>query len=357
MEPHMTSKDKNPKGGLSAAGRKKLRAAGQNIKPGVKGEADTPEKMRRKGSFLTRHYGRNDPHPLKKPNGEPTRYALQANAWGETPPSTNQDVLRLAAKGRSLLSKYDNKKESSVTIKAFVDEVQKISSDLTTKEKLIAIAPTVAGLSTIAAPAALLRHIHNQRGVPNSWVLPAAGAGVIGATALGSLGTHALVNHFKNKRKKEREKEAMFSEDQYGIQPIVRYAPGLGYLAGGLAGGVGAQKLLKPKTFAGSLGASLIGSMTGGIGGAVLATKARKALAPAQHKVMTTSTGFLPRYAREHGHGIPMNMSPNDVKKAVQFARDNPDYKGNVVEELRRRYGTEHLTLEQAGKAVDEGLI
>ena len=45
---------KDPKGGLTPAGRKYFKETeGANLKPGVKGPADTPEKMRRKGSFLT----------------------------------------------------------------------------------------------------------------------------------------------------------------------------------------------------------------------------------------------------------------------------------------------------------------
>lgn len=109
-EPSLTKEDKNPRGGLSAKGRAKLRRAGQNVKPGVKGKADTSEKMSRKGRFLTRHYGRRDPHPVKKPNGEPTRYALQANAWGEPVPKNMSDVSRLAAKGRSLLAKMKKRR-------------------------------------------------------------------------------------------------------------------------------------------------------------------------------------------------------------------------------------------------------
>jgi hypothetical protein len=52
----MPMKGKDPKGGLTAAGREFYKETeGANLKPGVKGKADTPEKMRRKGSFLTRH--------------------------------------------------------------------------------------------------------------------------------------------------------------------------------------------------------------------------------------------------------------------------------------------------------------
>lgn len=105
------SKYENPNGGLTAAGREKFkREEGSNLKPGVKGEADTPEKMRRKGSFLTRFYGRDDVPPLTKPNGEPTRYALAARAWGEAAPTSLASVRALAAKGRSLLDHYAAKK-------------------------------------------------------------------------------------------------------------------------------------------------------------------------------------------------------------------------------------------------------
>ena len=104
-------KIKDPKGGLTAAGRAYFKKKeGANLKPGVKGPADTPEKMRRKGSFLTRFYT-NPSGPLKKPNGEPTRLALAARAWGEAAPSTPAAAARLAAKGRSLLKRYEATKK------------------------------------------------------------------------------------------------------------------------------------------------------------------------------------------------------------------------------------------------------
>lgn len=105
------SKLRDPKGGLTAAGRAYFkRKEGANLKPGVKGAADTPEKMRRKGSFLTRFYT-NPSGPLTKPNGEPTRLALAANAWGEPVPRTAASAARLAAKGRRLLERYEATKD------------------------------------------------------------------------------------------------------------------------------------------------------------------------------------------------------------------------------------------------------
>ena len=102
---------KDPRGGLTAAGRAHFkRTEGANLKPGVKGTADTPEKMKRKGSFLTRFYT-NPAGPLKKPNGDPTRLALAAGAWGEAAPSTPAAAARLAAKGRALLKRYEATKK------------------------------------------------------------------------------------------------------------------------------------------------------------------------------------------------------------------------------------------------------
>lgn len=104
------SRLRDPKGGLTEAGRAYFkRKEGANLKPGVKGAADTPEKMRRKGSFLTRFYT-NPSGPLQNKAGKPTRLALAANAWGEPVPQTPEAAARLAAKGRRLLEAYESKK-------------------------------------------------------------------------------------------------------------------------------------------------------------------------------------------------------------------------------------------------------
>lgn len=97
---------KDPKGGLTAAGRKKFNEAdGSNLKPGVKGKADTPEKMRRKGSFLRRHFA-NPAGPMVDEKGQPTRLALSAHAWGEPIPKTADAAKKLADKGTKLLLQY-----------------------------------------------------------------------------------------------------------------------------------------------------------------------------------------------------------------------------------------------------------
>ena len=97
---------KDPEGGLTAAGREHFKKTeGANLKPGVKGSPKTPEEMKRKGSFLRRHYA-NPQGDFVDENGEPTRLALQAQAWGEKPPKNAEDAAKLAAKGEKLLEKY-----------------------------------------------------------------------------------------------------------------------------------------------------------------------------------------------------------------------------------------------------------
>jgi hypothetical protein len=102
---------KDPKGGLTAAGRAHFnRTEGSNLKPGVKGAADTPEKMRRKGSFLTRFFT-NPSGPMVDEKGRATRLALSAAAWGERVPKNTEDAAKLAAKGKRLLERYQNTKK------------------------------------------------------------------------------------------------------------------------------------------------------------------------------------------------------------------------------------------------------
>jgi hypothetical protein len=102
---------KDPRGGLTTAGREWFaKKQGSHLKPGVKkSRAEmTPADMRRKGSWAVRFYGRKGKlPPLSKPNGEPTRYALSAAAWGEPVPKTVTAARRIAAKGHQLLAAYE----------------------------------------------------------------------------------------------------------------------------------------------------------------------------------------------------------------------------------------------------------
>lgn len=105
------NKYKSAKGGLTQAGREKFkREEGSNLKPGVRGAADTPEKMRRKGSFLSRMFGPGAKGAMTDEKGRPTRRALSAQAWGESAPRDDKGRARLYAKGQALLDRYENQK-------------------------------------------------------------------------------------------------------------------------------------------------------------------------------------------------------------------------------------------------------
>lgn len=101
---------KDPRGGLTAAGRAAYRRTeGAHLKPGVKKRTGrmTPEEMRRKGSWAVRFYGRAGKlPPLKNKGGSPTRFALTAAAWGEPVPKSAAAARKIAAKGRRLLERY-----------------------------------------------------------------------------------------------------------------------------------------------------------------------------------------------------------------------------------------------------------
>jgi hypothetical protein len=100
---------KDPAGGLTAAGRKHFEQKGEsrNLRPGVKKPESqmSVQDMKRKGSWARRFYGQSPLPPLKKPNGEPTRLALTARAWGEPVPQNEQQARAIAAKGTRLLER------------------------------------------------------------------------------------------------------------------------------------------------------------------------------------------------------------------------------------------------------------
>ncbi|MGA1354639.1 MAG: DUF6321 domain-containing protein, partial [Candidatus Limnocylindrus sp.] len=117
---------KDPEGGLTAAGRRHYEQSGESkdLKPGVKkpvSEMSTKD-MKRKGSWARRFYGQSPLPPLKKPNGEPTRLALTARAWGEPVPQNEQQARAIAAKGARLLEmakRREGEKSSALEPNAF----------------------------------------------------------------------------------------------------------------------------------------------------------------------------------------------------------------------------------------------
>lgn len=98
-----SNKYKDPKGGLTAAGRSKFkRETGANLKPGVKNYNDASLADKKRWiSWASRFYGRSTYPPLKDAKGRPTRFALTAAAWGEPVPSTEQEARKIAAKARA----------------------------------------------------------------------------------------------------------------------------------------------------------------------------------------------------------------------------------------------------------------
>jgi hypothetical protein len=97
---------KNPRGGLNAAGRASYKAqTGGTLKAPVKGAPDSPEEMRRKGSFLTRMGSM--PGLLVDEQGDKTRLKLSLEAWGH-----RGDKASAVAKGRRLLDRYRKQKEN-----------------------------------------------------------------------------------------------------------------------------------------------------------------------------------------------------------------------------------------------------
>ena len=78
---NFTKRDKNPKGGLSAAGRRKAKAAGMDLKPPVSAKLakKSPKAASRRKSFCARMGGVKG--PMKDSKGRPTRKALALRKW------------------------------------------------------------------------------------------------------------------------------------------------------------------------------------------------------------------------------------------------------------------------------------
>ena len=129
------AKFKDPEGGLTAAGRKHYERTGESkdLKPGVKKPESemSVQDMKRKGSWARRFYAQKPLPPLKKPNGEPTRLALTAKAWGEPVPSTEQEARAIAAKGNRILAKAEARdKKAGVERHVFTPFAKAVESKL-----------------------------------------------------------------------------------------------------------------------------------------------------------------------------------------------------------------------------------
>jgi len=91
---------RDPQGGLTAKGRAHYkRTEGANLKPGVKNYSSaSPADKKRWISWASRFYGQSALPPMKKPNGQPTRAALTAAAWGEPVPGSEAAARKIYAK-------------------------------------------------------------------------------------------------------------------------------------------------------------------------------------------------------------------------------------------------------------------
>ena len=95
---------KSKKGGLNAKGRASYKAqTGGTLKPPVKGAPETPEQLRRKGSFLTRMGSM--PGLLFDEQGDKTRLKLSLEAGGHY-----GGKAEAVKKGRNLLERYRSQK-------------------------------------------------------------------------------------------------------------------------------------------------------------------------------------------------------------------------------------------------------
>lgn len=131
----MPKEGRNPKGGLTQAGRDYFaKRDGSHLKPGVTGAADTPEKMLRKGSFLVRTFT-HPRGPMIDPKGQPTRLALSAHAWGEKVPKSVSEAHKLAAKGHNLLAKYHAEQEKSGKAEAKTTVTKRTTAKKSVPEK------------------------------------------------------------------------------------------------------------------------------------------------------------------------------------------------------------------------------
>ncbi len=111
---------KDPDGGLTAAGRRHYkRTEGANLKPGVKNYSSASESDKKRWvRWALRFAGRSDIPPLKKPNGEPTRFALMFAAWGEPVPTSVEQVRKVHSKAlsrRDELGMGESKKNMSAS--------------------------------------------------------------------------------------------------------------------------------------------------------------------------------------------------------------------------------------------------
>lgn len=105
---------KDPEGGLTAEGRKHFKdTEGANLQAGVM-QVETLEDLKRWGQWARRFFGRSVLPPLKTEKGEPTRLALDAQAWGCKIPKTKKEAKVIARRGSEALKYYKELKKQGL---------------------------------------------------------------------------------------------------------------------------------------------------------------------------------------------------------------------------------------------------
>jgi hypothetical protein len=88
----MDKRLKDPHGGLTAAGRAFYkRTEGAHLQPGVRNYEGASLADKKRWVRWALRFTKTA-RPLRKPSGEPTRYALMFNAWGKPVPSNASQV-------------------------------------------------------------------------------------------------------------------------------------------------------------------------------------------------------------------------------------------------------------------------
>lgn len=148
---------KNPKGGLTAAGRAFYkRTEGANLKPGVKSYSKaSPADKKRWVRWALRFAGRSDVPPLKKPNGEATRFALMFAAWGEPVPTTVSAVRAVYKKALSRRDQLGMGKAAKKSQAAMSDTGTLLDEQVLDMETEVTETPETEDASTFASEKSL----------------------------------------------------------------------------------------------------------------------------------------------------------------------------------------------------------
>jgi hypothetical protein len=98
---------KDPKGGLSAAGRAAYKKEGHNLKPGVMNYSKASDADKKRWISWASRFYKNPTGPMEK-DGKPTRLALTAAAWGEKVPKNSSEAKAIYQKAVKRKQQFEN---------------------------------------------------------------------------------------------------------------------------------------------------------------------------------------------------------------------------------------------------------